>query len=203
MSGQAWTWLTPRSTSDVGRVGIAATGQHLTPEDIKHALGGLPVRPFRFGMAAFLGDRYSWTMLEGFVVELLRWQADAGGWITKRQHVEILNRMAQLMVWEAVSAQSRNETLPGEMPMPKGSAAILCPLCLGRGTDVHGRICSVCGGSRRFVLDDSKRADAIGMHRSNWSRTWRDRYAEAMEHPRRWEAQAISHVRRKLRTEDA
>lgn len=203
MSGQAWAWLTPRSVSDLGDRTSASTGPHLTQEDVKHALGGLSREPYRFGMAAFLGDHYSRNLLEGYALQVLRWQAEAGGWITKRQHLELLERMALLMVWESVEAQSRNDTLPGEAPMPKGSAAVLCPSCHGRGTDLRGKICRTCGGSRRFILDDARRAEAVGLHKSNWNRTWRERYAEALEHPRRWEAVAIAHVRRRLRGDDS
>jgi len=201
MSGQAWAYLNPRSVSNVSERTSAATGPHVTPEDVKLALQGLKREPYRFGMAAFLRDQFSRNLLEGYALQVLRWQAEAGAWITKREHYELLERMAQLMVWECVEAQSKNDTLPGETPMPKGSAAVLCPVCHGRSTDLKGKICGTCGGSRRFVLDDARRAEAVGIHKSNWNRTWRERYAEAMQHPRRWEAIAISHVRRKLRPE--
>ena len=199
MSAQAWPMLNPRSLSDFGNRTAAATGPHLTPEDIKLALGGLAPAPYLFGMAAFLRDEQSRRRLEGHMLLELRWMADAGDWITKAVHVEILDRMAQLVVWESTVAQSRNETLPGELPLPQGSAAVLCPACNGRAERGTGRFgCKVCDGSRRFILTDPRRAAAIGLHGSNWRRTWRERYAEAMEHPRRWEAVALAHVRRKI-----
>lgn len=116
----------------------------VTQADVKAALGGLKSEPFWFGMAAFLGDAKSLTRIENALHQSLCLHADAGGWITKREHHVTLSRMSELMLFEVISARSRNDTYPGEKPPPPGSARVLCPECRGKGGvssgAIHGRL---------------------------------------------------------------
>lgn len=230
-------------------------GALLTADDVRHALGGLAPRPFRFGMAAFLGDGQSLRIVEGFLVQELRWSADAGGWIETEADAHRVERLASLMLFEVISARSRHETWAHEERLPEGSAAVKCPQCNGLGhyrdawdvakwsryqrwvrrarlrnpherpdkqdpksewakrralhdaliaeaqleeADAAARPCELCGGTGRYLFTVTERARAIGVSRRTWYRHWDDRYAEAIEIPRRWEASAVSHVRRRL-----
>ncbi|HRC61689.1 MAG TPA: hypothetical protein PLX85_00520 [Dehalococcoidia bacterium] len=289
MSGQAWTYLNPRSLApqperltevrrtsrrekpktrderalDLFFKGKTATGRSsgeggggsLTAEDVRHALGGLAPKPFRFGMSAFLGDAQSLRLLEGFLIEELRWKAEAGEWLRKREDVERIERMASLMLFEVISARSRHDTFAHQERLPEGSAAVLCPKCNGRGAFGDSRavekwrryrrmvrrarlrnpfpkpedqdprsawtkrrtlhdaliaksrveearaaaqLCEVCSGTGRFIFTETHRARAVAVSRRTWYRDWAGRYTELIEIPRRWEAIAVAHVRRKL-----
>lgn len=247
MSGQAWTWLTPRALMpqperlsqpsrahrakpeagnekavDLWHKGLTSYGKstgegggsRLTSDDVRHALGGLPPKPFRFGMAAFLGDAQSLRMVETFLVTEIRWHADAGGWLENRSQAETIERLASLMIFEAISARSRHETYSHEDGLPEGSAAVRCPQCLGRGVYVsrtrvggrmeygHAQPCDLCRGGV-FVLDQTSRARLAGVSLKWWRSTWSQRYAELISIPYRWEEQAIWHVRRRLRLDGA
>ena len=59
--------------------------------------------------------------------------------------------------------------------------------------------CDLCFKTGRYVFSESSRARAAGIPRRTWTRTWCDRYAEGLEIPRRWEAIAVGHVRRRLK----
>lgn len=111
----------------------------LTQEDVKVALGGLADAPFRFGMAAFLGDMSSLEWLEHELQWRLMAEAEAGGWITRREHRVTLARMSELLLFEVIVARSRNDAYPGKKPDPAGSARVLCPKCLGKGRMSHGK----------------------------------------------------------------
>lgn len=116
-----------------GRTSGEGGGARITPEDVKAALGGLADQPFQFGMAAFLDDARSKRLVEGYLVQELEWMAQAGGWLQSRQDFERLERVASLLVFEAISARSRHETYGDEEKLPEGSAAIRCPRCKGHG----------------------------------------------------------------------
>lgn len=286
MSGQAWSYLSPRALMPQGDrlsnlttakrmkpaphferaldlyfKGRTATGRssgegggaQITPEDVKHALGGLKERPYRFGMAAFLDDAQSLRLIEGYLVEELRWLADAGEWIQTRDDLQRLEAIAGLMLFEVMAARSRHETFAHEDRLPAGSATVRCPKCNGQGKyvdtralkkwrryrrivlrarleepgvpDADGRPvkpswhvheallerarlaeakamavdCDLCFKTGRYVFSESSRARAAGIPRRTWTRTWCDRYAEGLEIPRRWEAIAVGHVRRRLK----
>ena len=56
-----------------------------------------------------------------------------------------------------------------------------CPACKGTCQEwdaaaLRAKSCGVCGGTGRVRIDDSKRAKAVGMDKSRWSRVWRKRY---------------------------
>lgn len=198
---KGWT-ATGRSSGEGG-------GAMLTPEDVKHALGGLREAPYRFGMAAFLGDAHSLRLTENHLVTEIRWHAEAGGWLTSRSQVETVERMASVMLFEVISAMSRHETFAHQKGLPEGSAAVRCPQCLGKTEYVpiseaasgraYGRAtpCDLCEDGV-FVLDDPARARLCGLSLKWWRSIWSGRYAELIDIPRRWEAIAISHVRRRL-----
>lgn len=228
----------------------------LTPDDVKWALGGLRAEPFHFGMAAFLGDMRALGRVELALHRELELQAEANEWVTRREHRLVLSRMAELMLYEVISARSKNDVYPGETPAPPGSVRVLCPKCLGKGgagpAAYFGRLsrrdrlrrvreayrqefpeqttrqerrqrmdrmlrelnaaiarddesalepgepCDLCEASGTFLMTDVRRAQALGVHASNWHRTWSARYAENLLIPQEWEDRAIRHVRRRL-----
>lgn len=143
-----WSWLNPRTTLQLGRDWIRSTHPTLTSEDVKHALGGLSEKPFLFGMAAFLGDPKSLHALECHLIADLMLAADAGEWIRRREHFEIVQRMGALMLFEVIAARARAEGLPGEENgrQLRNVAHVLCPACLGKGT--LAPVCLQCEGLR-------------------------------------------------------
>jgi len=170
----------------------------LTQADIMAALGGLPAEPFAFGMAAFLGDMRSLRFLERRLQATIAYTAEAEGWVTRRAHRVVIAQMSELLLFEVITARSRNETYPGEKAPQANSARIRCPQCLGKGVSPRAETCALCGGDGSFLLTDRRRAEALSLKINAWYRTWAPRYAGFMQLPLEWEARAIGHVRRRL-----
>jgi hypothetical protein len=133
---QAWLMLTAGNlpTYDNARVpGLKSFGA-MSAEDVKHALGGLPSAPFRFGMVAFLGDLQSLSPLERHVEDEVDRMAERGRWRIDKNHSAVVLLMARLMLWEIISAQSAREVYAhDEHRQTRGEPPVLCPVCLGKG----------------------------------------------------------------------
>lgn len=117
----------------------------LTADDVRLALAGLGERPFLFGMAAFLGHRGSMDRIEQMLIWDISDLACANHWGTGKGRdgkpngeltstdLARLQTLANLILFEVISARSRHETYAHEQELPSGSAAVLCPACCGRG----------------------------------------------------------------------
>ena len=58
---------------------------------------------------------------------------------------------------------------------------IKCPTCRGTGYYRY-KECPTCHGTTNYTLNDSQRAYALGVHRSNWRRTWANRHKQVSEY---------------------
>ena len=56
-----------------------------------------------------------------------------------------------------------------------------CPTCGGTGYYRY-KECGTCHGTTNYVLNDSQRAYAIGVHRSNYRRTWSTRHKQVTDY---------------------
>lgn len=105
----------------------------VTQADVKAALGGLKDRPFLFGMAAFLGDIAALVRLESLLHSDILNHASAGEWIEDDRDTVEISRISELMLFEVISARSRNDQLPGDDVAQRGSVRVMCPQCRGKG----------------------------------------------------------------------
>lgn len=172
----------------------------LTQADVKVALGGLPDRPFHFGMAAFLGDTTSRRRVEAYLHADMLEHAEAGDWIRSERDSMTVSRLSDLMLFEVLAARSRNEDAAGQDKDPQGSARVRCPECNGRGTAARSALapCEVCGGGGTFLLTEARRAQAVLVTERAWHRRWKGRYNEFIVIPLEWERWAIAWVRSRL-----
>lgn len=170
----------------------------ITPEMVKAALQGLARRPFLFGMAAILGCQRSLLELERvFEADILD-VAEHEDWLHRPSDKATVQRLAELIIFEASKARSRHETYAHEGKLPQGSATILCPPCRGKGWRTLGVKCPECKGAGRFVLTDRTRRMAMMVSQRTWDRTWAARHAMFANLPLEWEHDAIRHVKRRL-----
>lgn len=58
---------------------------------------------------------------------------------------------------------------------------IKCPTCRGTGFYRY-KECPTCLGTTNYTLNDTQRAQAIGVHRSNWRRTWAIRHKQVTDY---------------------
>ena len=56
-----------------------------------------------------------------------------------------------------------------------------CPTCRGTGFYRY-KECTTCNGTTSYTLNDSQRAHAIGIHRSNYRRTWAVRHKQVTDY---------------------
>jgi hypothetical protein len=146
---QVWLLLTAGNLP-VWNARTASGFDSVGPEDVKFALGGLPDAPYRFGLAAFLGDHTQLTFLEEWThAELLRIARD-GRWRIPKTHRRVLEAMAALMLWETIAAKATRDVYAHEeVHASRGEACVMCPDCLGKGRTWNGHRLAVWARYRR------------------------------------------------------
>jgi hypothetical protein len=150
-NSQVWLLLT---AGNLPAWNARTAGGHdsIGPDDVKFALGGLPIAPFAFGMAAFLGDLTQLAVLEEWVhTEILRIARDKK-WRIPKTHRHLLEAMSALMLWETIAAKSARDVYAheeGHENRARGEARVMCPQCLGKGRTWNGHRLSVWARYRR------------------------------------------------------
>lgn len=74
-----------------------------------------------------------------------------------------------------------------------------CQACQGRQWVLNGaipKVCQACNGSGRRDWSAATRYHAVGIHRSNWLRTWARRYIDIMSIVAAYDSQGLRALRR-------
>ena len=152
----------------------------LTSLDVAAALAGAPQPAQRTALAAFAG--FPEPLLPGLVEARLyrlakseRWK----GWEGR------LNLIARAAVWEYCE--------PPRCGACEGRAIVYTP---------QPSNCQACNGSGYGRLSASRLCDAIGVSLEAWKGEWRYRYDRAYAIVAGWGGEALSHLYRRLSTEE-
>ncbi|MGH8569261.1 MAG: hypothetical protein ACREXU_14950 [Gammaproteobacteria bacterium] len=170
--------LNPKITSYGARGGIP----ELTPLDIAAGLAGAPQNAQRTALAAFAGfpDPCLPGLIEARLVRLAKHEGWRGWEGTDR-----LRQIARIAVSEYCE--------PPRCLACEGRAIVYAPL--------PGN-CLACNGSGYGRLRATQMCDAIGVSLSEWKAAWRYRYDRAYAIVAGWGSEALSHLARRLSTDD-
>lgn len=154
---------------------IQSTGEKLSPMMVAAALAGLE-RP------AYLLLRYVWCQDESVYPELL---------------LEVQRAVRGLALEEGWKGFEGKVEALSVLVLRYFQQRPLCKTCNGTGI-VKITSCPQCFGSGKQRLTHSVLANAVGIHRSNWLRSWNDKFNLALAVLSEWEEEACGHIRAQL-----
>ena len=176
MTPETLALLTARSTNlnRVTRGGKPA----LTSSDVAAALSGISSPATDYALYRYVGDTSAQPRL--FYIAYLRAVdvANRDGWQPPKGS-EIIRKMTKAALVETFD----------------------CPVCRScGGTGYLGaKSCTQCGGGGTARIPDSTIAHALGVDKSNYSRTWRDRYQSVRRDIGGWVCNLDGEVRYKIK----
>lgn len=173
-----------------GTVGRSTNPDTLKPSDIAAGLAGLPEGETAALMAKHMHDPQAYRKLRA----------------------KLLSRAAKLAVdqkWKGYTAEEKRANPQHRQPVKLGTLADLamdellrasvCPSCRGSTrSENNKRACQRCGGTGRLNYSASQRARRVGVHVSNWQRTWSRRYEDIYTTAREYERRGLRHIVRKI-----
>jgi hypothetical protein len=156
---------------------IQSTGEKLSPMMVAATLAGLP-KP------AYLLLRYIWCQDETVYPDLFL-------------EVEQMARgLALSEGWHGFAAEEKIRAL-STLALHYFNHRPLCKTCNGTGiVKIAG--CPVCFGSGKQRLTHSVLANAVGIHRSNWLRSWDNKFNLVLAVLSEWEERGSEHISRRL-----
>lgn len=177
--------LNPKTQSYLA---LTANFGALTPLDLAAALAGaikgqrLPESAQRTALAAFAG--FPEPLLPGLVEARLYRLAKHENW-KGWEGTGRLNRIARAAVWEYCE--------PPRCWGCEGRMIVYTP---------QPRNCEGCNGTGYGRLSASRLCDAVGVSLEEWKTVWRYRYDRAYAIVSGWGSEALSHLHRRLSTEE-
>lgn len=156
---------------------IQSTGEKLSPMMVAAALAGIE-RP------AYLLLRYIWCQDETVYPELL----------SEVEHM--VKGLALIEEWHGFAAEEKIQAL-STLALRYFNHHPLCKTCNGTGI-VKITSCLQCFGSGKQRLTHSVLANAVGVHRSNWLRSWDSKFNLVLAVLGEWEDSACGHIQKRL-----
>ncbi len=156
---------------------IQSTGEKLTPMMVAAALSGLE-------KSAYLLARYVWCQDETVYSELLS------------EVEQMVQGLALSEEWCGFAAEEKIQALSA-LALRYFQHRSLCKACSGTGI-VKITSCPQCFGSGKQRLTHSVLANAVGVHRSNWLRSWNEKFNLVLAVLSEWEEEACGHIQKQL-----
>lgn len=142
------------------------------------ALSGLSEHAMALAMVRYVGDVSPMPQLAYAAWLRAVDVANRDGWRPPRGS-EIVRKMAKAAIFEAIEPHR-------------------CGACNGTGY-LSARACHRCGGTGNEPIRDATLAQALGVDKSNYSRTWKPRYQAVKSEVGNWVTNLDYEVRAKIR----
>jgi hypothetical protein len=98
--------------------------------------------------------------------------------------------------WHGFSAEEKIQAL-STLALRYFNCQFLCKVCRGTGI-MKIESCHACFGSGKKRLTHAVLANAVGIHRSNWLRSWNDKFNSVLQIMNEWEDDALDCLQSKL-----